>query len=304
MKTILLFLLYISSTNTYTQVNEKQLQPFLKGLRLIKVSGDGLNQTSGDILLELVSNEPDDYETLVLLRNENGKLKKIGENSNLLMGRGMLGNSGSNYPTLSGNILSINYTVGSSSYQSDITMTFEKNKDGEYYFSTYTSITRNHGVEDPLATKIINTTQTGSIRFSDADENNLLQQAETATSVKEPPVIYEYEPNLSIVSGTLVKNEFYGRPNYGKTPEKDEKILVYILHPESPIHVIATPDQDDPETSDKTMVNIREIQVYSNDKSINFSRLVDKKVKLKGLFQMGRSGGQYTKVLLEVKKIL
>src|SRR5690606_29106514 len=111
-------------------------------------------------------------------------------------------------------------------------------------------------------------------------------------------------PDLSVVSGTLVKKQFDGGPNYGETPEKDEKVWVYILQPDSPIHILATPDPGDTETADKTMVNIREIQVYSNDKNINLSRLTAEKVKLKGVFQMGRSGGQYTKVLLEVKKIL
>jgi hypothetical protein len=178
MKTTLLFLLALGYFNIYAQVHEKQLKPFLNGLRLVNVSGDGLTQTYGDILLHLNSNEPDDYETLVLLRNEKGKLKKIAKNSDLLMGQGMLGNSGSNYPKLSGNILSIDYTVGSSNYQSDVSITFVKSKEGEYYFSMYTSITRNDGVEDPLASKIINASQTGVIRFSEADEKLLLQRAE------------------------------------------------------------------------------------------------------------------------------
>lgn len=82
-----------------SKISEKQLKPFIhKGYRLADTSGDGLKLTSGDILLELVSNEPDDFETLVLLHNEKGKLTKIAENGSLLMGKDMLGISGGNYP--------------------------------------------------------------------------------------------------------------------------------------------------------------------------------------------------------------
>ncbi|CAL1518725.1 hypothetical protein [Chitinophaga sp. MM2321] len=161
------------------QITEKQLNPFLNGLRLVEASGEGLKQSSGDILLELASKEQDTNETLVLFRNEKGKLKKIAENSELLMSKELLGVSGGNYPGLSGNKISIDYTLGSNSAVSDISIVFEKGSDGNYYFKEYTAVTRNYGVENLFARQQITAQQTGKINFSAASESKFFERSKT-----------------------------------------------------------------------------------------------------------------------------
>ncbi|MGX9985459.1 hypothetical protein [Soonwooa purpurea] len=460
----ILQLLCLGIVTSNAQISEKQLQPFIpKGYTLADTSGNGLKKPSGDILLELISNEFNDFETLILLHNEKGKLTQIAENSGLMMSKELYGVSGGNYPSLSGTVLSIDYSIGSSSSLSDISIRFEKTKDGSYLFKQYTSITKNHGVEDLKARQKITAAQTGKINFSDATEELILKKAgihsvenneiffdkdqpqfgkyipddfqlaafaegdlnadewkkdavllsfnknqcniqlllqqkngtyNTAqtntklmdvdatfnpnnlklvvkngyftieqkvpvgdnhfdqryitfkydvaqknwflhrfdvehysgfdtkpskdvthlttkefgkisfTEIQNLPGVYQFEPQTSVISGTLIKKMFYDRPNYGKTPEKDEKVWVYILKTDYPFNVYGDADPQDPETADKTVVNITEIQVYSSDKKIDFDAWENKKIKLQGVFQSARTGNQFTKVIFEVKKNL
>lgn len=460
-----LFLLCCGIITANAQISEKQLKPFItKGYTLADASGDGLKKSSGDILLELVSDEPDVMETLILLHNEKGKLKKMAENSSLLMGKGMLGVSGSNYPYLSGRVLSVDYSLGSNSAVSDVSIKFEKAKDGQYKFKEYTGSTKNYGVENLKERQKITAAQTGTINFSDATENLILKKANTKTKAEnndEPvskaqnryakyipngfrlatfaegdlnldalkkdivlvvynengcqiklliqqskstyhtdqtnnklidveetfnaknlkavikngyftieqrvatgdnnfdqryitfkydatqktwllhrfdvehysgfntkpskevthltknefgnllfskmdhlPGVYAYDPALSVLSGTLTKKQFYGKPNYGETPENDEKVWVYILKPDFPVNVYGDIDPQDPETADKTVTNITEIQVYSTDKKMDFKNYLNKKIKLNGLLFRGRNAHHHTEVLMEVKKIV
>ena len=447
------------------QITEKQLAPFIgEGYHLIDTSGPGLQNSSGDILLELGAADNPDVETLLLLRNTEGKLTKITENSNLLMGQEILGVSGMNYPSLSGGVLSVAYTLGSNSVQSDITLMFEKNTEGVYVFKTYTMVERNYGVENLFARQQITAQQTGTINFSEASESFVLDRAgvHPASNEAEHPVYkaaqryaeyipegwqlaayatgdlnldsekedlllvlysgdeceiqlltqqksggfqvaatnstllvpdetfnsnnlkavvkngyctveqrvptgeldfdhryltfkyqaadktwylhrydvehfsgfnpqpaahtthltpqqfgtlafeqldyipgdYRYEPAVSTLSGTLTHRQFYGRPNDGETPEKDEKVWVYILQADYPVNVYAAPDEADPEIADKTQLGITELQVFSTDESIDLSNVIDKKVTLQGVLIVGRTGGQYTPVLLQVTRLL
>ncbi len=462
-KNILMFVLLLSVTSVFAQIKPEQFKAFVGSQEIIDSSGPGLKAASGDILLELKDEEDPDVETLMLLRNVKGKLSKIAENSSLLMGHDILGVSGGNYPDLSDNKLSIDYTIGSNSAQSDISMVFEKNGDGNYYFMEYTSKTRNYGVENLFARQKITAQQTGKINFAEASETIILERSKVKTlpyNVDEPlneveqrcakyvpegwrwsacsegdlnedgksdllvvlydeescrielllqqkdgsyktaqtndaliipdeffnannlksviknsfftieqriavddndfdhryitfkynaaqknwflhrfdvehfngfdpkpskevthlstkefgsvafsemtslPGIYRFEPAVSVISGTIVIKQFYGAPNYGETPEKDEKVGVYILKPDYPVNVFADLDPKDPETADKTITNITEIQVYSPDKKIDLKNYEGKRIQLNGLLFTGRSGHHYTNVLMEVKKIL
>src|SRR5690606_22180539 len=119
------------------------------------------------------------------------------------MGKDLLGISGGNYPELSVNILSVDYTLGSGSSQSDISIVFEKDKDGDYEFKEYTSVTRNYGKEDVSARQKITAAQTGKIFFSEAlTEEFILKKAKSANT-KPCKNDYQYEPAVSKISGTL-----------------------------------------------------------------------------------------------------
>ncbi|MEO6831550.1 MAG: hypothetical protein ABI378_04605 [Chitinophagaceae bacterium] len=168
------------------QISFALLKPFFNGLNLVDTSGSGLNERSGDILLELKdTSNPDGKETLVILRNNNGKLSKVASNVNLLRSKDLLGVSGGNYPSLSEGLLSVDYTTGSNSSQSDVSIEFERNNDGNYYFKTYTSVTRNYGVENLFARVEITTQQTGKINFSEATEEMILKKVNASATLND-----------------------------------------------------------------------------------------------------------------------
>lgn len=443
----------------FAQIQPEQFKPFIGNLQIIFQSGEGLTAHSGDILLELKDDENPDYETLMILRNTKGKLTKVAENYGLMLGTEVLGVSGGNYPDLSGNTLSVNYSTGSNSAQSDVSIVFEKDNSGNYTFKEYTLVTRNYGVENLFAREKITASQTGKISFAEADENKITKYANStfkdpyeslqkaskqfvkyipegyqlaafgegdlnSDNLKKDAVLvlndgeecsirlltqqsngsyttaqtsnfliaidptynsnnlkvaikngyftieqrvpdgdkdfdhryitfkydaaqkdwylhrydvehfsgfnpkpsantthltqehfgkilfkdldytpgdYGYDPAVATISGTLIEKQFYGRPNYGETPETDEKVMVYILKPDYPVNVLAAPGQPDPETADKTIRNVEEIQVYSTNKNVNLSKKLNQKVTLKGVLFIGRTGGQYTKVVMEVR---
>src|SRR5699024_4787608 len=85
--------------------------------------------------------------------------------------------------------LSLDYTIGSNSAQSDISMVFEKNNEGNYFFKEYTSIIRNYGVENLFGRQRITVQQTGKIGFEEASEAMIIERS------KITPVFYnDYEP--------------------------------------------------------------------------------------------------------------
>jgi len=101
----------------------------------------------------------------------------------------------------------------------------------------------------------------------------------------------------------LIEKQFYGSPNYGETPETDEKVMVFILKTDDPVNVLAAPNQPDPETADQSVYGITEIQAYTMNKKLNLSKYLNKKVILQGTLMAAISGHHYTKILMEVKQI-
>lgn len=180
-----LFIIFIFSALKITaQIKPIQYKPFTKGLELKNASGPGIKNASGDILLELVSNEQDEGETLLIIRNTKGKLTKISSNDQLLMNQDILGISGSNYPSFDDKIISIDYTLGSNSATSDISFKFEKGNDANYWFKEYTSISKNFGVENLFARQLITAKQTGKINFSEASEDLILKKSNAKTAIE------------------------------------------------------------------------------------------------------------------------
>lgn len=159
------------------QINPKKFSPFIRGMKILSSSGPGLNNSSGDILLELGTDDDPDFETLLLLRNTKGKLSVIAKNRSLVMGHEMLGNAGWSNSSLNGNTLSVFYSIGSKSGQSDVSIEFEKNNTGEYVFTKYTTTTQNYGVENLSARQKITAAQTGKLNFVEATEDLILKRS-------------------------------------------------------------------------------------------------------------------------------
>lgn len=158
------------------QVSNEFLSFIPEGYKYINASGPGMENESGDILVELTDLEFGEEVKLIILNKTIGKLSVLAENSELLMGKELLGTSGANYPQLIDRTLYVNYSLGSGSAFSNISMVFEKNNDGHYYFVEYTYSTTNNGKENLSQGKKITAAQTGRISFSEAREEMILNK--------------------------------------------------------------------------------------------------------------------------------
>ena len=171
MKAIILSLIFICfSIGIQAQINEKQLKPFIpKGFTYTEASGEGVKNSSGDILVKAKANDQLSY-VLILLRKNNRKFSKIAENENLII------DSDGTGTVLNGSLLTVKSFVGSSSYTNDTKITFIKGSEGEYYFDKYENSERDYGIEN-LFNRISGTSQqTGKINFKDANIDELVNQ--------------------------------------------------------------------------------------------------------------------------------
>lgn len=175
MKNILFILLSIglNTVATNAQISKLNFKPFIGNQKISDTSGPGLTSTSGDIMITV---EDEDEMDIILVSNKNGKLSLIAKNNGLLMGSSMLGASGGSSPYLGGEFLHADYTIGSNSGFSDVSMVFEK-RGNEYYFTHYASQTWNYGIENYFLRTGITEQQTGAINFKDASEEMILKKA-------------------------------------------------------------------------------------------------------------------------------
>ena len=113
---------------------------------------------------------------------------------------------------------------------------------------------------------------------------------------------YKFEPNLSIVEGTLITRMYYGQPGYGEDPENDAKEYPYILQLDKPINVKA--QEGDTMNSDK--FDVKEIQVVplGEEDLKSVDKYLDKRIKIEGTLFSALTGHHHTEVLIEVKRIL
>ena len=113
---------------------------------------------------------------------------------------------------------------------------------------------------------------------------------------------YKFEPNVSIVEGTLITRMYYGQPGYGEDPKNDAKEYPYILQLDRPINVKA--QEGDILNSDK--FDIKEIQVVplGEEDLKSLKKYLDKHIKIQGTLFSALTGHHHTEVLIEVKSIL
>lgn len=109
---------------------------------------------------------------------------------------------------------------------------------------------------------------------------------------------YYFEPSISVISGTIVSETFYGPPGYGEDPANDTKELCYVLLLDNPINVIPGPDDYDDEINNAAVNNITKIQLVNSD--YFQEKYLNKLVKLTGTFFYGHSGHHHTDILLYI----
>lgn len=117
-----------------------------------------------------------------------------------------------------------------------------------------------------------------------------------------PDYLY-YEPKLSTVFGTLTTKTEYAPPNYGETPEKDEKLTIYILESEVPLNIYPLGYQDR-ETGDSIKKNVNEIQIIPSNEKFDLKTFINKKIILTGNLISDQSPGIFTKIGMRVHDFL
>jgi len=112
----------------------------------------------------------------------------------------------------------------------------------------------------------------------------------------QPPGCYRYEPSVSAVSGVVVATREYGPPNYGETPNVDEKVTVPVLKIDRPIRVCASKNDDGGDDE-----QVHSMQIVTKNA---FPRaLYGSRIRVTGTLFSAQSGHHYTSVLIWAKQI-
>lgn len=229
MRYLLIFLLFYGWRQMpATAQTPSEFQPFVPaGFTFESAIGPGLKEPNGDILMLVKNQDFDDFLTLILLRKSKGRLVKLAENGGLLMNKDLLGIAGGNYPDLDQKSLTLAYTLGSNSGQSEISIVFEKNNDENYYFKEYTLATYNYGVENLFKRQLFTAKETGSIPFATATEAAILAHAKPAAEDDE-----KLEKAKSAYKKYIPKNWQLGAAATGDLNEDAFKkdLLLFVYH--------------------------------------------------------------------------
>ena len=113
---------------------------------------------------------------------------------------------------------------------------------------------------------------------------------------------YYFEPNVSIIEGTLITRMYYGPPNYGENPDTDAKQYPFILQLDDPIDVIA----QEGDVHNSSIFEVTEIQVVPMNKEQTelVEQYINKRITIQGTLFGAIFGGHHTDVLIEVEEIL
>ncbi len=110
-----------------------------------------------------------------------------------------------------------------------------------------------------------------------------------------------YFPSVVRLRGKLITVTKYGKPTYGESPEKDEKLEVPILILPTPVRVKARPEST---ANNETITNISFVQlIFPPEVDANFKKHLDQNIVVAGTLSVGSRSGQFTDVVLTVKAI-
>lgn len=110
-----------------------------------------------------------------------------------------------------------------------------------------------------------------------------------------------YYPSVARLQGKLIKVQKFGKPSYGETPEKDEKIDVAILVLKSPIRVKASSSST---VNNESLTNVSFVQIiFPPEMAKTQEKYFDQDILLAGNLVRARKGEHFTEVVLEVKAV-
>ena len=113
---------------------------------------------------------------------------------------------------------------------------------------------------------------------------------------------YYYEPNVSIIEGTLITRLHYGPPGYGEDPDNDEEVYPFILLLDDAIDVFT--EETDEFNSNKS--SVLEVQlVLRGEPYIDIAKeYKNQHIKVEGTLFSAFTGHHYTEVLIVVDNFL
>lgn len=115
---------------------------------------------------------------------------------------------------------------------------------------------------------------------------------------------YSFEPAVSVITGTISNEIFYGAPGFGENPATDKKEEQYLLLLDKPINVngINVSEEDSEDESTRTRKAVSKIQLLYKE-SIDMGRYLGDKVRLTGTFFGAHTGHHHTEVVMDVQKV-
>ena len=113
---------------------------------------------------------------------------------------------------------------------------------------------------------------------------------------------YSFEPLISVISGVLIIECYFGVPGYGENPATDERVYSYILMLEKPVEVISNKENNEEGDYNSTTLGVTEIHL-APDLNVDLSQYINKPIKITGTFFWAYNAHHHTKVLLNVQKV-
>ena len=102
-----------------------------------------------------------------------------------------------------------------------------------------------------------------------------------------------YEPYVVRVTGKLLTEPHYGPPNFGETPDEDQKLDVPVLILSHAVDVCGDPTSA---TDQDTVRNVRKVQVVAVH--LKLKAFIGRQVSLIGHLYEAFTANHYTKVLI------
>jgi len=109
---------------------------------------------------------------------------------------------------------------------------------------------------------------------------------------------YSYEPAISTISGIVRLEKFYGRFNFGGSPESDEREDSWILYPENPLNMNQSSDIE----SNNEKIGVTTIHL-TETKGLDLASYDGKVLLISGSLSGAISGHHHAKVIMNVLKV-
>lgn len=120
------------------------------------------------------------------------------------------------------------------------------------------------------------------------------------SSCSKPMEGYPFEPKVVELEGVLEQEHRHGAPNYGETPDIDERLIIYVLRLKAPI-IVGTQDTLS-ELNDTVVTDVDEVQVvFLNGRPQ--TDLFGKHVMIRGVLAKSMWGREFYPVVFRVSPI-